>query len=123
MFAGFLSDDKDRFQTGVKKLDDILAVNPSEPGAVAWRASADYYLAVRAHEQGNRAEFEQLYKTSMDALHRIYAASPDSVAVLAVTAGVTSLFASRLPEPRRTESFKLSRERFEQLMQGAERHV
>jgi hypothetical protein len=118
LFAAFLGNDRDRFQAGVKKLDHILARNHDDPGAAAWRASADYYLAVRAHEQGNRAEFERLYKKSMDALLRTYAASPDSIGVLAVTSGITSLFAARLPEPQRTESFKLSRERFEQLAQA-----
>ena len=115
LFAGFLADDQESLQAGIKKLDAILAGQPDNAGALAWRASIDYYRAVRAHEQGDRAKFERLYQQSMDAFRNLYETAPQDISVLAVTSGATSLFAGRFPEPQRTESFQLSRDRFEAL--------
>lgn len=115
LFAGFLTDDQESLQAGIKKLDAILAGQPENISALAWRASIDYYRAVRAHEQGDRAKFERLYQQSMDAFRNLYETAPQEISVLAVTSGATSMFAGRFPEPQRTESFQLSRDRFEAL--------
>jgi hypothetical protein len=115
LFAGFLVDDMDRLETGMQKLDEILAQEPSDLGALAWRASVDYYLALRAHEADNRVDFERLYGRAMDAFRSLYESAPEEISVLAVTSGATSLMAGRFPEPQKTESYQLSRDRFEQL--------
>ena len=115
LFSGFLADDQASLQTGIRKLDTILAEQPNNVSARAWRASADYYLAVQAHEQGNRVEFERLYRQSMAAFQQLYESAPREISVLAVTAGSAALFSARFPEPQRTESFQLGRDRFEGL--------
>ncbi len=116
IFAGFLSGDTESFQKGVQKLDEVLGETPDDPGAVAWRAATHMYLAGRAHEQGNAAEFDHRYKKAMDGLDRAYALAPRNVSVLAVTAGATSILTDRLPEDRRKEAFELSRKSFQELM-------
>ena len=70
IFAGFMGNDMERFSSGMKKLDDILASDPRSADALAWKGGAGLWLAARAHEAGRTAEFELLYAKALATLEQ-----------------------------------------------------
>ena len=57
IFAGYMADDMDRFEIGVKKLDAMLRENPENVNALSWAGSSELFRAIKAHEAGKQAEF------------------------------------------------------------------
>lgn len=109
IFAGFMTNDMVRFEAGMRKLDDLIAVNPDVPNVIAWRAGTKLFLSVRAYEAGRKEQFEKTYETAVADLARARKLSADSPnelsAVLAITGGVFTVFSDRLPEKLRKEGW------------------
>lgn len=106
IFAGFLFNDLERFDAGVKKLDRMLETNPSNAPAMAWRGGAELYRAVLAHEAGQKAEFTQHYTRATQLFERAYELQPKDQGVLATTGGSYLVFADRLPTQHSSEAWK-----------------
>jgi hypothetical protein len=109
LFAGFLASDWARFESGEKKLEDILARTPNAPDALAWKAGARLMRAVAAHEQGKSAEFEKLYSESRAILDQARIAAGETAAreaVYAIAGGTYVVFADRLPAPLRRTAWE-----------------
>src|SRR5688500_3774311 len=99
IFAGFRQGDMDRLARGEKRIELLLEQRPAEaPALLAWKASALLYRAVRAHEAGNREEFNEKYAQAIELLARAKRHGPDDLGATATTAGVYALLADRLPE-------------------------
>lgn len=115
VFAGFLGNDMDRFETGVRKLDRILAENPNDAPALAWRGGAELYRAVRAHESGASGHFRELYAKATGMFDRARQLSPEDTGVLATSGGSYAVFAERLPAELRLEAYRKIRELYGRL--------
>ena len=119
LFAGFLADSMEDFNRGVAKLDHILAEIPDDPSALAFRASADIYLAVRAAEAGRADEYERLFASSNRLFDRSQAVQPDrSIAYLAITGGMATIVGDRIPEKHRRQVWQRGLNSYLQLEQA-----
>lgn len=126
IFAGFLSDNMERFARGEKNIQILLEKRPdAKYELLAWQAGATLYRAVRAHEAKQNDEFQQTYRKALDlfAQAQKYPANNGNAAggVAAVTGGSYILFADRLPQEYRAAANAQAYDSFQMLWraQGA----
>ena len=119
LFAGFLDGDMARHGQGVKKLDDVLAKNPKNAVALAWKGGNALLFAVRAYEAGNIPGFEAEYNNALDIFARAAEIAkqiaPAREGVLAITGGSFTVFGDRLPPKHQREAWLKVRENYSQL--------
>ena len=115
IFAGFLVNDLARFETGVARLDRMLAEDRNNAAALAWRGGAELYLAVRSHEAGRHEEFAERHVRAMEWMEQALRLGPQNVGVLATAGASIILFADRLPADRRAAALKQGRAAFLEL--------
>jgi tetratricopeptide (TPR) repeat protein len=116
IFAGFLTDDMERFTRGEKNIQTLLKMRPeAKPDLLAWKAGAATYRAVRSHEANRTNEFRQKYKEAIDLFSQARQAGPNDPGVSAVTGGTYVLFADRLPEEYRDAAWSQAYESFQEL--------
>jgi len=111
IFAGFLDNDLERFQRGMKKADDILAADPNALDALCWRAGGEYYLAVRAAEAGDKAKFKTLHDRAEASFAQAKAMAEKgprqaSAVYYIILGGTLTIFADRLPEELRRPAWE-----------------
>lgn len=109
LFAGFMVNDWVRFEQGQKKLDAILTATPDAPDALAWKGGAELALAVKAHESGNKTEFEQRYGRAKEIFAQARNAAGEAgalEAVYAISGGSWTHFADRLPHHLQKEAWE-----------------
>jgi tetratricopeptide (TPR) repeat protein len=106
IFAGFLSNDMERFARGEKNVDLLLEKRPAaKSDLLAWKASTTMYRAILAHENNRPDEFKKLYQTSRDLFAEATKLNPDNGGVSAIRGGTYAVFADRLPKELRTSSW------------------
>ena len=119
LFAGYLDGDMVRHGHGVKKLDDVIAKNPKDAVAVAWKGGNALLFAVRAYEAGNMPGFEAEYANALDvfasAAEIAEQVRPAREGVLAITGGSFTVFGDRLPPKRQREAWLKVRENYTAL--------
>ena len=123
IFAGFLSDDMDRFARGEKNLETLLEQRPAAKSTLlAWKAGAVYYRAIRAYESNQREQFEKYYGQALDLLAEARRVGPQDGGVYAITGGVNVVFADRLPKEKRAAAWAQAYEAYQLLwkFQGAQ---
>jgi tetratricopeptide (TPR) repeat protein len=102
IFAGFLTDDMERFARGEKSIQALLEKRPSAKAELlAWQAGAALYRAVRAHENNKSDEFQWIYKQALDLFSQAKQLGPNNGGVAAVTGGSYVVFSDRLPKEYR----------------------
>ena len=116
IFAGFLTDDAERFARGEKNLETLLEQRPAEKATLlAWKAGIAYYRAVRAYENHRPDEFEQTYRKALDLLAQARQTDPQDGGVYAITGGVNVLFADRLPKEKQAAAWAQAYECYQVL--------
>src|SRR5688572_21030025 len=66
IFAGFRSGNMERLAKAEQNIEVLLKERPDQrANLLAWKAGAATYRAVRAHEAGQAAEFEQTYASAL----------------------------------------------------------
>lgn len=119
LFAGFMVNDLERFQNGMRKLDEIIAAAPGTPDALAWRGGGKLYLAVRAHEAGDVEKFRQLYAEARKDFDQgtasLAAGAQAPEAYYAIRGGTFTLFADRVPEALRRDAWTDARDSYRAL--------
>lgn len=106
IFAGFLTNDMERFTRGEKNLQLLLEKRPAaKADLLAWQAGAALYRAVRAHEQKRVDEFKQHYRQALDLFTQAHELAPQGPGVAAVTGGSYVMFADRLPQEYRAAAW------------------
>jgi hypothetical protein len=115
IFAGYMADDMERFEIGVKKLDAMLRENAENVHALSWAGSSELFRAIKAHEAGKQADFRTLYAGGKNKMERALALAPKDGGVLAVLGASLILFGDRLPQPERTEAYTKGRALFKEL--------
>jgi tetratricopeptide (TPR) repeat protein len=122
IFAGFLSDDMERFVRGEKNIQTLLEKRPAgKSDLLAWKASATLYRAVRAHEANRGDEFQQKYREALDLFSQARQASPNNPGVAAITGGTYVVFGDRLPKEYRDAAWSQAYDAYQDLwkQQGA----
>jgi hypothetical protein len=104
LFAGFMADDMERFEAGVRKLEGLLAEQPGNSANQSWLASSQMYRAVRAYKSGDREQFDRWYKASTETFRK--AAGSPNIGVFAITGGTFAVFADRLPAEYQEDAYR-----------------
>jgi hypothetical protein len=113
IFAGFLSNDMERFARAEHNLELLLQDRPQLKYEVrAWQGGAALYRAVLAHEQKQKDEFERYYQRALDYFAEAERLAPQNPAVAAITGGSYSVFADRLPNELRAAGWKKAYEAY-----------
>src|SRR5262249_24284558 len=106
IFAGFLSDDMERFARGEKNIQILLEKRPdAKSDLLAWPGGAALYRAVRAHENNRSEEFQRNDKQALDLFSQARQLGQYAGGVAAVTGGSYVVFSDRLPKEYRAASW------------------
>lgn len=116
IFAGFLTDNMERFSRGEKNIDLLLEQRPAQKGnLLAWKGSAALYRAVLAHENNRADEFQRYYQQALDFFSEARKVTTGNDGVAAVTGGTYGLFADRLPKEYRAAAWSGAYENYQAL--------
>jgi len=116
IFAGFLSDDMERFSRGEKNIQLLLEKRPSErANLLAWKGGATLYRAVRAYENNRSDEFQQNYRQALDLFSEAGKLTSGNDAVAAITGGSYAIFADRLPKENRDAAWAQAYDSYQAL--------
>lgn len=116
IFAGFLSDDMDRFARGEKNIDLLLVQRPDQKGnLLAWKGGASLYRAVRAHEANRADEFQKYYRQALESFEAARNTAGGNDGAGAVTGGTFAIFADRLPKEYRAAAWSAAYENYSAL--------
>jgi hypothetical protein len=106
IFAGWRSNDMERFARGEKNIDLLLEQRPTAKAELlAWKGGATLYRAVLAREAGNDAEFKRYLDLAQGSFREAKSLAPKHPAVAAVVGGSYVMFADRLPEDLRAAAW------------------
>lgn len=106
IFAGFISDDMQRFERGEKNIELLLEQRPAQKGnLLAWKGGALLYRAVLAHENNRPEEFKRYYRQAVDTFAEAGKQPSGNEGVGAVTGGSFAVFADRLPKEYRASAW------------------
>ena len=116
IFAGFLSDDMDRFARGEKNIELLLVQRPDQKGnLLAWKGGASLYRAVRAHEANRPDEFQKYYRQALNVFEEARKTTSGNDGIAAVTGGTFAIFADRLPKEYRAAAWSAAYENYQEL--------
>ncbi|MFY9607114.1 MAG: hypothetical protein WAU45_00700 [Blastocatellia bacterium] len=116
IFAGFLSDDMERFSRGEKNIELLLEQRPAQrANLLSWKGGAALYRAVRAHESNRPDEFQRYYRQALDLFAEAGKLNSGNDGVAAVTGGSFVVFADRLPKEYRAAAWSASYDNYQSL--------
>lgn len=116
IFAGFLTNDMERFTRGEKSLEALLENRPqAKAELLAWKGGAMLYRAVRAYENKQNAEFQQKYQQALALFAEAIKTSPNNGGVHAVTGGSFVVFGDRVPQENRVAAWTQAYDSFQIL--------
>lgn len=116
VFAGFLSDDMDRFNRGEKNVDLLLEKRPKDKAdLLSWKGGIALYRAVRANEANNSSEAEKYYNQAQEFFTQARQVNSQSGGVIAVIGGSNLFLADRLPEKYRATAWAQAYEGYQTL--------
>ena len=102
LFAGFLDNNMTRLSRAKRNIETLLRERPSEKAnLLAWKASADMYRAVLAHESSKVDEFQRYFQAAWEGFAEAARLASGNEGVAAITGGTLVLFADRLPADQR----------------------
>jgi hypothetical protein len=119
VFAGFLSNDMNRFARAERNAVALLEQRPGEVGNVrAWQGGMALYRAVLANEAGQSAEFQRLYQQARDRFAEAGKATSGNDGVPAIVGGSLAIFADRLPQQERAAAWAVVYDSYKVLWNG-----
>ena len=102
IFAGFMAKDMTRFSRGEQNIETLLKERPSErANLLAWKAAAELYRAVLAHEASKPADFDRHFAAVRDGFAEAAKLPSGNDGVKAITGGSFVTLADRLPQANR----------------------
>lgn len=116
IFAGFLTDDMERFNRGEKNIQTLMELRPAQKAELlAWKGGATLYRAVRALENNQKDEFQRYYKSAIESFKQAHELDTHNGGVAAVTGGSFGVFADRLPKEYRAAAWSQAYEAYQAL--------
>lgn len=107
VFAGFMSDDMERFNRGEKNVDLLLEKRPNDKAdLLAWKGGIALYRAARANEARNGDEFQKYYDQAQEFFSQSRQVNPQAGGAIAVIGGSYLILADRLPEKYRAAAWE-----------------
>ncbi len=107
IFAAWLENDLQRLARAERNIQIVLKERPDQIADVlAWKAGADYYRAVLAHEAGRSDDFQRYFQQARDGFAQAGSLKrPNTVGVPAITGGTLAVLADRLPAEHRAAAW------------------
>lgn len=119
IFAGFLDNDMNRLSRAERNIEALLKERPSEKAnLLAWKAGAELYRAVVAHESRQTDEFTRRFQRARKDFSEAAKLSTGNDGVAAITGGTLVVFADRLPEEHRPAAWAQAYEAYSLLWKG-----
>lgn len=119
IFAGWRSNNMERFERGEANIERMLEQRPDRKAELlAWKGGATLYRAVLAFEADQSEEFESLYKEALDLHEQARQAGPREGVVHAVVGGSYVVFGDRLPEKYRDHAWTACYDGYHKLWSG-----
>ena len=116
IFAGFLSNNLNRFAKAEQHIEILLKERPEQrANLLAWKAGTSTYRAVLAHESKKAEEFDRLWTQARELFSEASKASSGNDGVAAIIGGTLALFADRLPEAARAAAWSQAYENYSLL--------
>ncbi len=116
VFAGWRSNDMERFARAEKNIDLLLDQRPkAKAELLAWKGGTKLYRAVLAHEAGDTEEFERLYQEARDLFAEAKELGSGRAGVAAIVGGSYVVFGDRLPEKYRADAWSVSYDNYQIL--------
>ncbi len=116
MFAGILDHDVERLANAEKNIDILLVQRPKDKaGLLALKSFSAFFHAVQGLEAGRQKEFDDNYKQAQQLLSEAKKVGSKDLGVSAVTAGMNSIFADRLPEKLRGAAWETAYKEYQAL--------
>lgn len=103
-FSGFAGN-SESLERGMKRCDEILAKDPKNAEALAWRASGMMYSAKKEFMAGNVEKGRQIQAQAAQEMNDAVALKPDDVAVLIPRASVFLSVALHVPSPEVAKTY------------------
>jgi tetratricopeptide (TPR) repeat protein len=124
VFAGWRTNDMERYARGEKNIDLLLEQRPAARAeCLAWKGGIKLYRGVLALEAGKNEEFERYYQESLDLFAEAKKLAPKYPAVAAIVGGSYVLFADRLPKKYRAAAWSESYDGYHVLWKQQGRSV
>jgi hypothetical protein len=121
IFAGFLSDDLERFSRGEKNIQLLLEQRPTQKAnLLAWKGGATLYRAVRDYENKRMEEFERNYRMALDFFSQAASLKEGNDGVAPVTGGSYLILADRLPKEYRAAAWAKAYDAYQWLWKQQE---
>ena len=118
IFAGFMANDMTRFARGERNIDTLLAERPAEKAnLLAWKAAAQAYRAVLAHEASKPAEFERHFAAVRDGFAEAAKLASGNDGVKPIMGGTFVTLADRLPQANRSWAWAQAYAAYSELWQ------
>jgi hypothetical protein len=118
LFAGFLDDNMTRLSRAERNIDTLLRERPSEKASLlAWKASADVYRAVLAHESSRVDGFQRYWQAAQEGFAEAARLESGNQGVAAITGGTLVLFADRVPSDRQAGAWSQAYDAYSALWQ------
>jgi hypothetical protein len=106
IFAGFLTDDMERFARGEKNIQLLLEQRPAEKAELlAWKGGATLYRAARSLENHKKDEYQKYYTQALELFAQARQLEPQGGGSSAITGGSYALFADRLSPDHRAAAW------------------
>lgn len=106
IFAGWQSNNMERFARGEKNIEQLLEQRPqAKADLLAWKGGATLYRAVLAREAGDSEEFQRSYQKARDLFAEAKTLDPKNPGVAAIIGGSYVTFADRLPDKDRASAW------------------
>jgi len=116
IFAGYLSDNMERFARGEKNIDALIEKRPDvKSELLAWKGGAKLYRAVIAYENKRTDEFQKQYQQALDIFSQARQLSPQNGGAAAVIGGSYVILADRLPKEYRAPAWAQAYEAYHLL--------
>ena len=110
LFAGWIANDLDAFQHGVRKLDAYLQDHPDDAEALALNYLAIAYRMRQALAAGDDAAYRRHLATANDVLQKTFATNPENPGPYIIVGSALVRLASSAPEPDRARMYRDGRD-------------
>lgn len=116
IFAGWMSDNMERFERGEKNIQLLLEQRPGQKGnLLSWKGGALLYRAVLAHEGNRGDEFKRYYQQALDAFSEAAKTTSGNEARAAIIGGSFAVFGDRLPKEYRAAAWSAAYDNYQAL--------
>lgn len=110
LFAGWIANDLDSFERGVRKVDLYLNDHPDDPGGLSWRCLILAYQMRQALAAGDNAAYHRLLAAAKEVRQKTFAGDPQDPSPYIIVGSSLVRLASSAPDEDRAWMYRDGRE-------------